>query len=121
MRDMDDRRDDAAAAAPGIAVADEEAVAEKWRQPVAHLRALSLEALVMLDKGLRDRIGAIADKQSARQQAGRKYFPLEGAFFPNFEEVSPREAQCRKRGKRPYRPFRKGRNEIIHGLPRARS
>src|SRR5258708_9338434 len=103
---MDDGRDDAPPAPPGIAVADEQTVAEERRQPMAHLRALALEAIVMFDKGRGDCIRAVADEQRARQHAGRKYLPLEATFFPDCEEIAPRETQCRKRRERLRRPLR---------------
>src|SRR5205814_3958410 len=91
MRDMNDRRYNAPPAPPRLAVADEQPVAEERRQPVAHLRALALEAVVMFDKGRSDRIRAVADEERARQQASRKHLPLEGALLPDCEEVAPRQ------------------------------
>src|SRR5947207_138995 len=121
MRDMDYRRYNSPPAPPCLAVADEQPVAEKRRQPVAHLRALALETVVMFDKGRGDGIRAVADEQRARQHAGRKHLPFEGTLFPDCKKVAPRQTQCRKRRERLLRPVGKGRNEVVHPSSAARS
>jgi len=63
---MDDRRHDLSTAAPGVAVADEQAVAEERRQAMPHLRAFPLETVVMFDKSAGDGVRAVTDEQCPR-------------------------------------------------------
>jgi hypothetical protein len=90
---MHDRGDDPSPPLPRVALADEQAIAQKRRQCVPHLRAFTCKTLVPADEGVLDGVGAVAHEQHAREHPRRKEFPRETPLFPNREHVLARKAQ----------------------------
>src|SRR5262245_5608403 len=87
---MDDRRYHFPARTPGLAVADEQPVSQQRCERIAHLRALALEAVVLLAEGELDGFRAVAEEGLPQDHSFVREFELEGLLFPHFQEVAPR-------------------------------
>jgi hypothetical protein len=111
---MHDRRDDPPAPLPQIPVADKEAVTKQRRQRVAHLGRLALEAFVQRDKGLRDGIGAVAEKYPPVEHALRKKLMLEALLVEHGEEIAACRRDHRQKRQRLARALRIRRHKLAH-------
>jgi hypothetical protein len=87
-RGMHDRRDDAAPLLPGLAIADEQPVAEERREGMTHLRRLAFETVVQRNESLRHRLRAVAHEQLAVEDPGGKELVLEAFLVEHSEKVA---------------------------------
>jgi hypothetical protein len=107
-----DGRDDAPAAPPGVAVADEQAVAEQGFERFAVRRALALEAVVVGAERELDGIRRVTQENLACEQFHRHEAVFERLLLERCEQVPPPQADPLPWCGRLRQPIRIWRNEV---------